>query len=64
MTRSGCARQETFGVLHVLRQTRVLRLTEPRSERKLGRDAVRANLDLSDFVENLAGNHAGQKVEG
>ena len=35
----------------------VLRLTEPRSGRKPGHDAVGAQLDLPDFFENLAGNH-------
>jgi hypothetical protein len=27
------------------------------ARRQLGHDAVRANLDLPDFFENLAGNH-------
>jgi hypothetical protein len=35
----------------------MLRLTEPRSGRERGHDAVRAQLDLPDFFENLAGNH-------
>jgi hypothetical protein len=39
----------------------VLRLTEPRSGRKLGYDAVRAQFDLPDFFENLAGNHGKAK---
>jgi hypothetical protein len=29
-----------------------------RSRRELGREAVRAQLDLPDLFENLAGNHA------
>jgi hypothetical protein len=31
---------------------------------RFGHDAVRAQLDLPDFFENLAGNHAGGKDEG
>jgi hypothetical protein len=30
---------------------------------KPGHDAVRAQLNLPDFFENLAGNHAGENVE-
>ena len=34
-----------------------LRVTDPRSGRKLGHDAVRPNHVLPDLFENLAGDH-------
>lgn len=50
------------GLLHAFQPAAVLWLTEPRSGRKLDHDAVRAQLDLPDFFENLAGNHFKEEL--
>jgi hypothetical protein len=57
VTRSSFARQSASVTALAFGNTGMLRLTEPRSGRKLGHDAVGAQLDLPDFFENLAGNH-------
>ncbi len=59
MTRSGFAGQNTLGTALDFGNAGVLRLTEPRSSREPRHAAVRAQLDLPDFFENLAGDHDG-----
>jgi len=56
-TRSNFARQNAPGTVLVVCQAGALRVTDPRSGRETAHDAVRANLGLPDFFENLAGNH-------
>jgi hypothetical protein len=48
--RSNFARQNAPGMVSVLCNARALRVTDPRSGRKLGHDAVHAQIDLPDFL--------------
>jgi len=64
VTRSGFARQKATRTPLAFDNAEVLRLTEPRSGREPGDDAVRAQLDLSDLFENFARNHGNYYLRG